>query len=90
MLTPLAVRSLAHPARIVGFGAATLPALVPCAVLGRWLPAGNLGTWISFAVIYLAILAVMTIICTLYYRRASDNLDEALTRYQATHKKEEC
>lgn len=77
------IRRLAYPARVLGFGATALPALVLCAWLGAWFPMGDIGPWVSFCAIYLAVLAAATAGYTIRYRRVAGSYDEALARYRA-------
>lgn len=76
------LRRAAYPLRVLGFGTTALPALALCAWLGAWIPDHEPGAWISFCVIYLAVLAVTTIAYSLYYRRTAGSYDEALARYR--------
>lgn len=80
------LKRLAYPGRVLGFGLTAFVVLALCAYLGQWLPTDDLGAWGTFTLIYLAILALMTAAYTLFYRRSSRNLDEALSRYRAEHR----
>lgn len=80
--TGAAIKRLSYPARIAGFGATALPALVLCAALGGWFPLDNIGAWVTFVIIYLVILAIITCGYTIYYRRTVGSFDAALARYR--------
>lgn len=76
------LRSLAYPGRVLGFGLCAFAVLAACAYLGRWFPEGNTGAWLSFALIYLAALAVLTVAYRIHYRRTAASMDAALARYR--------
>ena len=75
-------KKLAYPARIAGFGACLLPVLALCAWGGQWLPVDNPWAWVSFAVIYLLILAGVTTGYTVHFRKTAGSYDAALARYR--------
>ncbi len=76
------LKAMAYPGRVLGFGLSAFVVLAACAFLGDWLPADNLGAWGMFALIYLVILAVLTIAYWVYYRRTAVDMDAALARYR--------
>ena len=76
------IRRLAYPARVLGFGATALPALILCAWLGAWFPMDDAGPWVSFCVIYLVALAGASAGYALHYRRVAGGYDAALARYR--------
>ena len=80
--TETLLKKVPYPARIAGFGACLLPVLALCAWLGPWFPVGNPAAWITFAVVYLFILAGMTAGYTVYYKRTAGSFDKALARYR--------
>ncbi len=86
--TGAAFKKLAYPARIAGFGACGLPVIALCAWLGQWIPA-EAGPYASatFAVVYLVILAGMTIGYSVYFKRTAGSYDEALERYRRDNPK---
>lgn len=84
--TGAVIGRLSYPGRIAGFGLTGLPALVLCAALGGWFPLDNIGTWVSFVIIYLVTLAAITTGYTLYYRRTASSFDAALARYREGRK----
>lgn len=80
--TGVLFKRLAYPARIAGFGASLLPVLALCAWLGPWIPADMPEAWACFVVIYLVILAGMTIGYTVYFKKTAGGYDQALARYR--------
>lgn len=75
------IRNLAYPARIFGFGVTAFAVLALCAWLGGWFPMDEPWAWITFAVIYLAILAACCIGYQVYFKRTSGSFDAALRDY---------
>lgn len=84
--TEAVIGRLSYPARIAGFGLTGLPVLVLCAALGSWFPLDNIGAWLSFVIIYLVTLAVITAGYTIHYRRTAGSFDAALARYREDRK----
>lgn len=80
-------KKLAYPARIAGFGVCLLPVLALCAWGGRWFPVDIPWAWVSFAAIYLFILAGMTAGYTVYFKKTAGGYDEALARYREQHRR---
>lgn len=79
---------LAYPARIAGFGVCGLPLIALCAWLGQWIPAEvGVSAWVAFVVIYLAILAGMTIGYTIHFKKTAGSYDAALERYREKNRK---
>lgn len=76
------IRSLAYPGRLLGFGLCAFAALAACALAGRWFPEDNPGAWLSFTLVYLAVLGIVTACYAIRYRRDSQDLAEALSRYR--------
>lgn len=77
------IKKMPYPARVLGFGVTAFVVLASCAYVGNWMPNDNVGAWISFTVIYLVILGIMTAAFTAYYRKTARDLDEALSRYRS-------
>lgn len=79
-------KKLAYPARIAGFGTCLLPVLALCAWLGPWIPVGMPEAWACFVIVYLVILAGMTIGYTAYFKKTAGGYDQALARYRERNK----
>lgn len=75
------ITRLSYPLRILGFGLAAFALLAACAALGQWFPMDNLGAWVSFTVIYLAILGACCLGYQIHFRRTSGSFDAALKDY---------
>ena len=80
--TPTVIRRMAYPARLVLFGVCFYAALCALAVFLGWFPASDPGAWVTFTVIYLAILAVLTLVFTARLSRETRELNEGLAEYR--------
>lgn len=81
--TPLVIKRLGYAARVALFGACFYAVLTPLAALFGWFPTDIPGAWITWTVIYVVILAFMTVLFTLIYRRETKALNEKLERYKS-------
>lgn len=81
--TPLVIKRLGYAARVALFGACFYAVLTPLAALFGWFPTDIPDAWITWTVIYVVILAFMTVLFTLIYRRETKALNEKLERYKA-------
>ncbi len=78
-----ATARLSYAGRIAGFGLTYFAILAGCAALGSWLPAGNPWAWVSFAVLYLMVLAALTIVFTVAFRRRSEEYQRVLDGFRS-------
>ena len=83
--TPLVIKRIGYAARVALFGACFYAVLTPLAALFGWFPTDIPGAWITWTVIYVVILAFMTVLFTLIYRRETKALNEKLERYKSGH-----
>ena len=81
--TPLVIRRFGYGARIALFGVCLYAVLTPAAAFFGWFPANIPGAWITWTVIYLVTLALLTVLFTLIYRRETKALNEKLERYKS-------
>lgn len=81
--TPLVIRRLGYAARVALFGVGFYAILTPFAAFFGWFPADIPGAWITWTVIYVVILTLLTVFFTLVYRREAKALNEKLERYKA-------
>ena len=81
--TPLVIRRLGYTARVALFGVGFYAILTPFAAFFGWFPANIPGAWITWTVIYVVILALLTALFTMIYRREAKALNEKLERYKA-------
>lgn len=80
--TPTAIKRMAYTARLALFGICLYTLLCVLAILFDWLPASNLGAWVTFTVVYLAILAVLTLAFNAKLSRETRELNEGLAEYR--------
>ena len=69
---------LDYRARLLGFGFTYFAVLATCAWLGQWLPVANPWAWMSFAITYLVVLALLTLLFSRVYSRRSLSYQQAL------------
>lgn len=81
--TPLVIRRLGYAARVALFGVAFYVILTPLGAFFGWFPADMPAAWITWTVIYVVILALLTVLFTLIYRRETRELNEKLERYKS-------
>ena len=72
-----------YPVRILGFGVCGIVALGACAWLGGWVPRDVPEAWITFAVIYLLLLVLFTVVFSFVYRNEVAKYSDALKRFKA-------
>ncbi len=82
MFTERLIKSMAYPARLLLFAVTFLAVLSVFAWKGKWFPAGEFGNWLTFAVIFLAVFAVMTAGYEIYFRLAGKKYDGLLGERQ--------
>lgn len=80
--TPAVIRRMAYPARLALFGACLYAVLCALAFIFAWVPASNPGAWVTFTVVYLAILAVLTLVFSAKLSRETRELDDRLAEYR--------
>ena len=80
--TPAVIRRMAYPARLALFGVCLYATLCALAVFFGWLPAGNPGAWATFTIVYLAILAVLTLLFNAKLSRETRELNDRLAEYR--------
>lgn len=77
-----------YPSRVLGFGVSGIVALSACAWLGGWMPRDVPGAWITFALIYLLLLVLFTILFSFIYRNEVAKYSDALSRFKASESDE--
>lgn len=80
--TPAVIRRMAYPARLALFGACLYAVLCALAFIFAWVPASSPGAWVTFTVVYLAILAVLTLVFNAKLSRETRELNERLAEYR--------
>lgn len=80
--TPAVIRRMAYPARLALFGVCLYAALCVLAVFLGWFPVSSPGAWVTFTVIYLTILAVLTLAFNAKLSRETRELNDRLAGYR--------
>lgn len=80
--TPAVIRRMAYPARLVLFGVCLYAVLCALAFIFAWVPASSPGAWVTFTVVYLAILAVLTLVFNAKLSRETRELNDRLAEYR--------
>lgn len=80
--TPAVIRRMAYAARLALFGVCLYAFLCVLAVLLNWFPAADPGAWAIFTVVYLAILAVLTLVFNAKLSRETRELNDKLAEFR--------
>ena len=86
--TPAVIRRMAYPARLALFGACLYAVLCALAFIFAWVPASSPGAWVTFTVVYLAILAVLTLAFNAKLSRETRELNDRLAEYRKSRETE--
>ena len=86
--TPAVIRRMAYPARLALFGACLYATLCALAFIFAWVSVSNPGAWITFTVVYLAILAVLTLVFNAKLSRETRELNDRLAEYHKSRETE--
>lgn len=84
--TPVVFKRMKGSTRLVGFGVCLYVLLAGMGAYFQWFPADNAWAWVSFTIIYLVILALMTVVFTCIYRKDERALNEGLKRFKSREK----
>lgn len=84
--TPAVIKRMAYPARAALFGLCFYPVLAGIAALFSWFPVEYPAAWISFTVIYLALLGVMSLVFSWVCKRQIKALNDNLAAYKQQHR----
>ena len=80
--TPVVIKRMTYPLRLLLFGACLYVVLAVLAVTMAWFPIGMVGAWASFTVTYLVMLAAATAAFAAKHRREERTLNEKLNEYR--------
>ena len=86
--TPAVIRRMAYPAHLALFGACLYAVLCALAFIFAWVPASSPGAWVTFTVVYLAILAVLTLVFNAKLSRETRELNDRLAEYRKSRETE--
>ena len=86
--TPAVIRRMAYPARLALFGVCLYAALCALAFVFAWVPVNDPGAWVTLTVVYLAILAVLTLAFNAKLSRETRELNDRLAEYRKSREAE--
>ena len=86
--TPAVIRRMPYPARLALFGVCLYAALCALAVFLGWFPVSDPGAWVTFTVVYLAILAVLALVFNAKLSRETRELNDGLAEYRKSRETE--
>ena len=86
--TPAVIKRMAYTARLVLFSVCLYAALCELAVFLGWFPLSDPGAWVTFTVVYLAILAVLTLLFNAKLSRETRELNDRLAEYRKSRETE--
>ena len=86
--TPAVIRRMPYPARLALFGVCLYAALCALAVFLGWFPVSDPGAWVTFTVVYLAILAVLALVFNAKLSRETRELNDRLAEYRKSRETE--
>ena len=86
--TPAVIRRMPYPARLALFGVCLYAALCALAVFLGWVPVSDPGAWVTFTVVYLAILAVLALVFNAKLSRETRELNDGLAEYRKSRETE--
>lgn len=80
--TPVFIKRMGYVWRLSFFGICLYVVLALYGAAFNWFPADNLGAWIAFSVVYLIVLAFMSVIFTLINKRDIKTLNNKLAEFK--------
>ena len=80
--TNILIKKASYSIRLILFVIPFLAVLTLCAICFNWFPKENIGSWITFIIIFIAIFIVMTIGFEIYFRIAGKKYDGLLGQYK--------
>ena len=86
--TPAVIRRMAYPARLALFGVCLYATLCALAVFLGWFPVSDPGAWATLTVVYLAILALLTLAFNAKLSRETRELNDRLAEYRKSREAE--
>lgn len=84
--TPALIKRMSYPVRATLFGLCFFPVLAGIAALFSWFPMEYPAAWISFAVAYLVILGILSLVFTCVCKRQIKELNDNLAAYKQQHR----
>ena len=85
--TNILIKKASYSTRLIIFIIPFLAVLSICAICFNWFPKDNIGSWITFMIIFIAIFIVMTIGFEIYFRVVGKKYDGLLGQYKKEKEK---
>ena len=85
--TNFLIKKASYSTRLIIFIIPFLAVLSICAICFNWFPKDNIGSWITFMIIFIAIFIVMTIGFEIYFRVVGKKYDGLLGQYKKEREK---
>lgn len=80
--TPVIIKRLGYGFRVLAFGVCFFAVLAVLAAAFGWFPTDNLWAWVSFAITYMVVLVLMSLVFTLVHRRKITRLNDDLKKFK--------
>lgn len=80
--TNFLIKKASYSTRLIIFIIPFLAVLSICAICFNWFPKDNIGSWVTFIIIFIAIFIIMTIGFEIYFRIAGKKYDGLLGQYK--------
>lgn len=80
--TPVLIKRLGYIPRLTIFGLSLYVLLAICGIVFNWFPADNAGVWVGFTITYLIVLALMTVVFSMVYRRSIKKMNDSLQEFK--------
>jgi len=85
--TNFLIKKASYSTRLIIFIIPFLAVLSICAICFNWFPKDNIGSWVTFIIIFIAIFIIMTIGFEIYFRIAGKKYDGLLGQYKKEKEK---
>ena len=85
--TNFLIKKASYSTRLIIFIIPFLAVLSVCAICFNWFPKDNIGSWVTFIIIFIAIFIIMTIGFEIYFRVVGKKYDGLLGQYKKEKEK---
>lgn len=85
--TNFLIKKASYSTRLIIFIIPFLAVLNICAICFNWFPKDNIGSWVTFIIIFIAIFIIMTIGFEIYFRVVGKKYDGLLGQYKKEREK---
>lgn len=85
--TNFLIKKASYSTRLIIFIIPFLAVLSICAICFNWFPKDNIGSWVTFIIIFIAIFIIMTIGFEIYFRVVGKKYDGLLGQYKKEREK---